>query len=58
MIYFSIALLIPTESLSNDTQKQHLFKIERNKNANIVAYDAYLDSDGNLEKTPLLGIGY
>jgi len=55
MIYFSIALLIPTESLSKDTQKQHLFKIERNKNANIVQYDVQLKADGKLDpKEPVV----
>jgi len=45
MIYISIALLIPIESLSKDTQTQHLFKIERSKNANIVQYDVQKKAD-------------
>lgn len=55
MIYISIALLIPIESLSKDTQRQHLFKIERNKNANIVQYDVQLKADGKLDpKNPVV----
>jgi hypothetical protein len=49
MIYISIALLIPMESLSKDTQTQHLFKIERSKNANIVQYDVQMKTDGKLD---------
>ena len=55
MIYISIALLIPMESLSKDTQTQHLFKIERSKNANIVQYDVQMKADGMLDpKKPVV----
>ena len=55
MIYISIALLIPMESLSKDTQMQHLFKIERSKNANIVQYDVQMKADGKLDpKKPVV----
>jgi hypothetical protein len=43
------------ESLSKDTQMQHLFKIERSKNANIVQYDVQLKADGMLDpKKPVV----
>jgi len=55
MIYISIVLLIPMESLSKDTQTQHLFKIERSKNANIVQYDVQKKADGKLDpKKPVV----
>lgn len=31
-----------------DLSRQHLFRVERSKNANIVQYDAQIDSSGNL----------
>jgi len=55
MIFISATLLIPIESLSKDKQTQHLFKIERNKNANIVQYDVQMKADGKLDpKKPVV----
>lgn len=55
IIYVSATLLIPVESLSNDRQTQHLFKIERDKNANIVQYDVQMKTDGKLDpKKPVV----
>ena len=55
MIFISAALLIPVESLSKDRQVQHLFKIERSKNANIVQYDVQMKADGRLDpKKPVV----
>jgi len=55
MIPLSAVLLIPVESLSKNRQTQHLFKIERNKNANIVQYDVQMDADGKLDpKEPVV----
>lgn len=49
IIYISIAVLIPIESLSKDTQTQHLFNIERSKNENVVQYDVQVKADGKLD---------
>jgi hypothetical protein len=55
LIFISVALLIPVESLSKDRQTQHLFKIERSKNANIVQYDIQMKADGKLDpKKPVV----
>ena len=55
MLFISVALLIPVESLSKDRQTQHLFKIERSKNANIVQYDIQMKADGKLDpKKPVI----
>lgn len=55
MIFFSIALFIPVESLSESRQSQHLFKIERSKNENIVQYDVQMNADGTLDpKEPVV----
>ena len=55
MIFISIALLIPVESLSKNRQTQHLFKIERSKNDNIVQYDVQIKEDGKLDpKEPVV----
>ena len=54
-IMIAAALLIPVESLSKSTRAQHLFKIERNKNANIVQYDVRMKADGKLDpKKPVV----
>ena len=51
----SAALLMPVESLSKSVRTQHLFKIERNKNANIVQYDVQMKADGKLDpKKPVV----
>lgn len=47
--FISATLLIPVESLSKDRQTQHLFRIERSKNANIVQYDVQVQEDGKLD---------
>jgi len=49
IILISAALLIPVESQSKSARTQHLFKIERNKNANIVQYDVQMKADGKLD---------
>ena len=55
IIFISAVLLIPVESLSNGDRTQHLFKIERNKNANIVQYDVQMKADGKLDpKEPVV----
>ena len=61
MLYRSILLLIVMITASVWAQKAEplrdaLFHIERSKNANIVQYDAQLDSSGNLlSKEPISG---
>jgi len=48
-------MFIPLALACNEVQSQALFKIERNKNANIVQYDARVDTDGKLhEKEPVV----
>jgi len=55
MIFISTALIFPVESLSKDTQSQHLFKIERSTNDNIVQYDVQMKADGKLDpKEPVV----
>jgi hypothetical protein len=55
MILASAALLIPAVSLSKSGRTQHLFKIERSKNANIVQYDVQMKADGKLNpKKPVV----
>ncbi len=55
MIFISAALIFPVESLSKDTQTQHLFKIERSTNDNIVQYDVQMAADGKLDpKEPVV----
>lgn len=49
LVFVSAVLLIPGESLSNGGRTQHLFKIERSKNANIVQYDVQMRADGKLD---------
>jgi hypothetical protein len=46
-----VALMItPVLLYGEEVTRQHLFKIERSKNANIVQYDAQVGPDGNLLK--------
>lgn len=46
-----VAMLIAEEGISADGSRVALFHIERNKNANIVQYDALLGPDGRLDAT-------
>lgn len=47
--------LHPIESLSKNRPTQHLFKIERSKNENIVQYDVQMKADGKLDsKEPVI----
>ena len=51
---FLLAILFPgwlaaAEMEPGDIKQQHLFKIERSKNANIVQYDARVGPDGTLD---------
>lgn len=43
------ALLIPPLCFSKTLEIEHLFTIERNKNANVVQYDAQLTTEGKLK---------
>ena len=43
-------LFEPVTLLANQSSRQPLFKIERNKNANIVQYDVQIGPDGKLER--------
>jgi len=43
------SLLIPALSFSEERKTEHLFRIERSKNANIVCYDAQLTPEGKLD---------
>ena len=55
IILISAVLLIPVESMSKGGRTQNLFKIERNKNANIVQYDVQMRADGKLDpKKPVV----
>ena len=55
VMLISTALLIPVESLAKSDRAQQLFKIERNKNANIVQYDVQMKADGKLDpKEPVV----
>ena len=49
MICITVATLIPMESLAKNRQTQHLFRIERSTNANIVQYDVQIEADGKLD---------
>jgi hypothetical protein len=42
------ALLIPVLCFSKEPEIEHLFRIERSKNANVVQYDAQLTPEGKL----------
>ena len=55
MVLISAAALIPIESLAKDRLTEHLFKIERSTNANIVQYDVQMSADGKLDpKEPVV----
>jgi len=55
LIVVSILVIIPRQSFCADLKTQHLFLLERSKNANIVQYDVQLTSDGNLyPKEPVI----
>lgn len=43
------ALLIPVLCFSEERETEHLFRIERSKNVNIVQYDAQLTQKGKLD---------
>lgn len=48
-------LVIPVLAIGAEPVRDPLFHIERNKNANIIQYDAQLDQDGNLNgKEPVV----
>jgi hypothetical protein len=50
-----MTLFVPFQSFSKDRKTEHLFKIERSKNANVVQYDAQLTPEGNLDpKKPII----
>lgn len=55
VILLSLLLLSPSPCLATGLRAQHLFKIERNTNANVVQYDAQLAPDGALNaKEPIV----
>ena len=56
-ICLALALLYaPLPVLAETPARQHLFHIERSKNANIVQYDAQVGADGKLfKKEPVVG---
>jgi len=50
------AMLYPAMVFADDRAHDALFRIERNKNANIVQYDARVAEDGKLDsKQPVVG---
>jgi hypothetical protein len=55
--FLILALLFAPLMVQSETPaRQHLFKIERSKNANIVQYDAQVGLDGKLtKKNPVVG---
>jgi hypothetical protein len=54
-VLFSLLLLTPPPCLAKGLKTQHLFRIERNKNANVVQYDAQVAPDGTLDaKEPIV----
>jgi hypothetical protein len=51
-----VIILSPMPVLAAEPVRDPLFRIERNKNANIVQYDAQVESDGTLHsKEPVVG---
>ncbi|MBW2475110.1 MAG: DUF4833 domain-containing protein [Deltaproteobacteria bacterium] len=55
MIFSSAGPLIPIDSLAKNRLTQHLFKIERSTNDNIVQYDVQMIADGKLDpKEPVV----
>jgi len=45
-----VLICIPIFAQAETSSRQHLFHIERSKNANIVQYDAQVEPDGTLKK--------
>ena len=55
LIFFLPAWMSAAELEPGTISQQHLFKIERSKNANIVQYDVQVRADGTLDsKTPVV----
>ncbi len=55
LIFFLPAWMSAAELEPGTISQQHLFKIERSKNANIVQYDVHVRADGTLDpKTPVV----
>ena len=56
ILYLALVLLFAADQVRAETStRQHLFKIERSKNANIVQYDAQVRPDGKLStKDPVI----
>jgi hypothetical protein len=55
LVMVCIMLGTPLQVLCDDLKTQHLFKLGRSKNANIVQYDVQLTSDGDLyPKEPVI----
>jgi hypothetical protein len=55
IIFISAGSLIPNDSLAKNRLTQHLFKIERSTNDNIVQYDVQMTADGKLDpKEPVV----
>jgi len=55
MIFISAGSLLPNDSLAKNGLTQHLFKIERSTNDNIVQYDVQMTADGKLDpKEPVV----
>ena len=54
-LILALALPLAGQAADDDVTAHRLFHLERNKNANIVVYDAQVLSDGNLtEKDPVI----
>ncbi|MCA6070088.1 MAG: DUF4833 domain-containing protein [Endomicrobium sp.] len=51
IVLLFIGLLFGYSSLFAQSITKNLFKIERNKNANVVMYDVVLGNDGSIDKT-------
>lgn len=55
LVMVCIMLGTPLQVLCDDLKTQHLFKLGRSKNANIVQYDVHLTSEGTLyPKEPVI----
>ena len=55
-LLLTAAMLYPAMVFAGDGARDALFRIERNKNANIVQYDAQVAEDGKLDsKKPVVG---
>ena len=54
-LLLALALPLATQAAEDEATAHRLFHLERNKNANIVVYDAQVLTDGNLtEKDPVV----